>query len=126
MSGLVRWTWIVAMLFGSACISDINPLERDAGRAGVDIEVVGCELDEGTGNVTETVEVTSDKEYLTILINVKLKDAQGTVVTSSSTSASNVKPGETYRLQLPLTPAGDLGPGFTCEADLDFATEPIG
>jgi hypothetical protein len=126
MSRLVRSTAIAVLLSGPACISDINPLERDAGNAGIHIEVVGCDLDQGTGNVTETVEVISDKEYLTILIDFKLKDAQGTVVASSSTSASNVKPGETYRLQLPLTPAGDLGPGFACEAGLDFATEPIG
>ncbi len=105
---------------------DLNPVERDAGEAGIRIEVVGCEFDETTGNVTETVEVTSDKEYTTVLIDFKLVDAQGVVVASSSTSASNVQPGETYRLELPLTPSGDLGTGFTCEADLSLATEPFG
>jgi hypothetical protein len=58
--------------------------------------VVGCELDEGT------------------------------VVATTSTSATNVQPGETYRLEMPLSPAGELGEGFTCEADLQLATEPIG
>jgi len=107
-------------------VGDLNPVERDAGEAGIRIEVVGCELDETTGNVTEAVEVTSDKEYTTVLVDFKLVDAQGVVVATSSTSASNVNPGETYRLELPLTPAGELGQGFTCEADLSLATEPFG
>jgi hypothetical protein len=88
--------------------------------------VVGCELDETTGNVTSTVEVTSERGYSTVLVDFELVDAQGTVVASTSTSASNVRPRETYRLEMPLSPAGELGEGFTCEADLNMATEPFG
>ena len=123
---LVVITGIVSTgCFGDG-LGDLNPVERDAGEAGIRIEVVGCELDEGIGNVTSTVEVTSEKEYSTVLVDFKLVDAQGTVVASSSTSASNVRPGETYRLEMPLSPAGELGEGFTCEADLSLATEPFG
>lgn len=118
-----------AGLITTACfgdLSDVNPVERDAGEAGIRIEVVGCELDETTGNVTATVEVTSEREYSTILVNLELVDAQGTVVATTSTSASNVQPGETYRLEMPLSPAGELGEGFRCEADLSLATEARG
>jgi hypothetical protein len=117
---------IVSLVLGPACAEAFNPLERDAGEAGITMEVVGCELDEGTGNVTATVELTSEREYSAVLVDVKLKDAEGTVVASSSTSASNVRPGETYRLQLPLSPAGQLGQGFRCQAELNLATEPFG
>ncbi|MGH2697265.1 MAG: FxLYD domain-containing protein [Actinomycetota bacterium] len=123
---LVVITGIVsAACFGNG-LGDLNPVERDAGEAGIRIEVVGCELDETTGNVTSTVEVTSEREYSTVLVDFKLVDAQGTVVASTSTSASNVRPGETYRLEMLLSPAGELGEGFTCEADLNLATEPFG
>jgi hypothetical protein len=121
---------VITGIVSTACfgdgLGDLNPVERDAGEAGIRIEVVGCELDEAIGNVTSTVEVTSEKEYSTVLVDFKLVDAQGTVVASSSTSASNVRPGETYRLEMPLSPAGELGEGFTCEADLSLATEPFG
>jgi hypothetical protein len=63
--------------------------------------VVGCELDETTGNVTSTVEVTSERGYSTVLVDFELVDARGTVVASTSTSASNVRPRETYRLGCP-------------------------
>lgn len=121
---------VIAGIITTACfgdgLGDLNPVERDAGEAGIRIEVVGCELDEAIGNVTSTVEVTSEKEYSTVLVDFELVDAQGTVVASTSTSASNVRPGETYRLQMPLSPAGELGEGFTCQADLSLATEPFG
>jgi hypothetical protein len=121
---------VITGIVSTACfgdgLGDLNPVERDAGEAGIRIEVVGCELDEAIGNVTSTVEVTSEKEYSTVLVDFELVDAQGTVVASSSTSASNVRPGETYRLEMPLSPAGELGEGFTCEADLSLATEPFG
>jgi len=121
---------VITGIVSTACfgdgLGDLNPVERDAGEAGIRIEVVGCELDEAIGNVTSTVEVTSEKEYSTVLVDFKLVDAQGTVVASSSTSASNVRPDETYRLEMPLSPAGELGEGFTCEADLNLATEPFG
>jgi hypothetical protein len=122
---LVGCTAIVVVL-GSACAEALNPVQRDAGEAGITIEVVGCEFDEGTGNVTATVELTSEREYSTVLVDFNLKDAEGTVVTSSSTSASSVHPGETYRLQLPLSPAGELGQAFRCEAELNLATERFG
>jgi hypothetical protein len=128
-----RSLWVLAVAAGivsTACLGDglgdLNPVERDAGEAGITIEVVGCELDEATGNVTSTVEVTSEKEYSTVLVDLELVDAQGTVVASTSTSAGNVRPGETYRLEMPLSPAGELGEGFTCQADLSLATEPFG
>ena len=121
---------VITGIVSTACfgdgLGDLNPVERDAGEAGIRIEVVGCELDETTGNVTSTVEVTSEREYSTVLVDFKLVDAQGTVVASTSTSATGVRPGETYRLEMPLSPAGELGEGFTCEADLNLATEPFG
>ena len=126
---ILRIVVAAAGLITTACfgdLSDVNPVERDAGEAGIQIEVVGCELDETTGNVTATVEVTSEREYSTILVNFELVDAQGTVVANTSTSASNVQPVETYRLEMPLSPAGELGEAFTCEADLSLATEPFG
>ncbi|MGH2673935.1 MAG: FxLYD domain-containing protein [Actinomycetota bacterium] len=125
----VRILAVVAAVAPAGCMgdaADLNPVERDAGEAGVHIEVVGCELDETTGNVTETVEVTSDREYTTILVAFRLVDAQGTIAANTSTSATDVRPGETYRLEMPLSPAGELGQGFTCEADLELATEPFG
>lgn len=121
---------VITGIVSTACfgdgLGDLNPVERDAGEAGIRIEVVGCELDEAIGNVTSTVEVTSEREYSTVLVDFRLVDAQGTVVASSSTSATGVRPGETYRLEMPLSPAGELGEGFTCEADLNLATEPFG
>ena len=93
---------------------------------GISIEITGCELDEATSNVTATVELTSEKEYVAILVDFELIDAQGTVVATTPTSATNVQPGETHRLEMPLVPAGELGEGFTCEAELNLATEPLG
>lgn len=128
--GVLRALVVAAGLVTAACfgdeLGDLNPVERDAGEAGVAIEVTGCELDETTGNVTATVEVTSEREYQTVLIDVELVDAEGTVVATTSTSATNIQPGQTYRLDMPLSPAGELGVGFTCEADLNLATEPFG
>ena len=127
---VLRLVLVLAALVSTACfgdeLGDLNPVERDAGEAGINIEVMGCQLDETTGNVTATVEVTSEQEYETILVDFELVDAQGTVVATTSTSATNVQPGETYRLEMPLAPAGELGEGFTCEADLNLATEPFG
>ena len=124
---LLRSVVSVAVLTAApACLDDLTPIERDAGEAGVTIEVVGCELDDVTGNVTETIELTSEREYVTVVVDFKLKDAEGTIVATTSTSASNVQPGETYRLSMPLSPSGELGLGFTCEADLNLVTEPIG
>ena len=128
--GALRILVVITGIVSTACfgdgLGDLNPVERDAGEAGIRIEVVGCELDETTGNVTSTVEVTSEREYSAVLVDFKLVDAQGTVVASTSTSATGVRPGETYRLEMPLSPAGELGEGFTCEADLNLATEPFG
>jgi hypothetical protein len=61
-----------------------------------------------------------------VLVDLNLADAEGVVVGSTSTSATNVKPGQTDRLQMPLSPAGELGEGFKCEAELNLATEPFG
>jgi hypothetical protein len=83
---------LTGVLFAPACFDDLVPIERDAGEAGVALEVVGCELDEVTGNVTATVEMTSEKEYATVLIDFTLKDAEGTIVASTSTSATSVQP----------------------------------
>jgi hypothetical protein len=111
----------------TACTEALNPVERHAGEAGVTIEVTGCDLDEGTGIVTATAEVTSEEqEYSSILVDLRLVDAEGVVVASTSTSATNVTPGQTYRLQMPLTAAGELGPGCECRADLNLATEQFG
>jgi hypothetical protein len=122
----VGWFVAVATLL-AACTEALDPLERDAGEAGITIEVTGCDLDEGTGLVMATAEVTSkEKEYSTVLVDFELVDSEGVVVASTSTSAANVKPGQTYRLQMPLSPAGELGSGFECRADLNLATEQFG
>jgi hypothetical protein len=109
-----------------ACAGNFDPVETDQQQAGIQIEVVGCELDRGTGNVTMTFEVRSEKEYDVVLVEGRLKDDSGTVVGSSSGSVMNVVPGERYREDMVLTAAGEPEGQLTCEATLDLATEPLG
>jgi hypothetical protein len=101
-------------------------VEQDEGEAGITLEVVDCALDEGTGNVTMTYEVRSEREYDVVLVEGRVKDDSGTVVASSSGSVQNVAPGEAYRAEMVLSPAGETQGELDCEASLDLATEPFG
>jgi hypothetical protein len=117
----------VAALLLTACLEgDPNPIEEDPGEAGVTIDVVGCERDEVTGNVMLTFELTSEQEYQSVLVNGEVRDATGTVLATSSASLLEVRPGQTYRGDMVLSPAGEVEGELTCDAQLDFAQDPIG
>jgi hypothetical protein len=109
-----------------ACPGNIDPVETNEQEAGIHIEVVGCDLDRGTGNVTLTYEVRSEKEYDVVLVEGRVKDGFGTVVGSSTGTVTNVVPGENYRDEMVLSSAGEPQGELTCEATLDLATEPLG
>jgi hypothetical protein len=118
---------LVALLLLPACFGgDLNPIEEDPGDAGVTIDVVDCKRDQVSGNVTLTFELTSESEYQSILVNGTVKDDTGTVLDTGTASLVEVKPGQTYRGEMILAPAGDVEGELTCEADLDFAQDPIG
>jgi hypothetical protein len=118
---------LLALLVLPACFGgDLNPIEEDQGDAGVSIEVVGCQRDQVTGNVTLTFELTSENEYQSVLVNGTVKDETGTVLDTSTASLVEVKPGQTYRGEMILAPAGDVEGELSCEAGLDFAQDPIG
>jgi hypothetical protein len=117
---------IAALVLLPACSGNLNPVESDERQAGIRIEVVGCDLDPGTGNVTMTFEVRSERPYDVVLVNGQVKDASGTVIGSSSGSVLNVAPGETYRQEMVLSAAGAPEGEVTCQAALDLATEPLG
>jgi hypothetical protein len=117
----------LATLVATACSgADLNPVEQDEERAGITIRVVGCELDPGTGIVTMTYEVESEREYQAVVINGSVKDESGVVVATSSGSVTDVSPGETYRDEMVLSPAGEPQGELDCEATLELATEPFG
>jgi hypothetical protein len=117
---------VVALVVLPACPGDVNPVESDEQQAGIHIEVVGCDLDEGTGNVTLTYEVRSERAYDVVLVEGRVKDGSGTVVGSSTGSVMNVAPGELYREEMVVSSAGRPQGELTCEATLDLATEPLG
>jgi hypothetical protein len=124
----MRRTLMVLLAAGvaTACGGDLNPVETDERRSGITIEVVGCQLDEGTGNVTLTYELESEREYDVVLVEGRVIDGSGTIVGSSSGSVTNVVPGERYREEMVLSAAGATQGEVTCDARLDLATEPIG
>lgn len=123
-SGLLA---LVASLALPACFGgDPNPIEDDPGQAGVAIEVVGCELDSASGNVMLTFELTSEREYQSVLVNGRVTDDTGTVLDTSTASLLDVRPGQAYRGDMVLVPAGTVEGELTCEAELDFAQDPIG
>jgi hypothetical protein len=125
--GVKRSRLALALLVLPACFGgDLNPIEEDQGDAGVSIEVVGCRRDQVTGNVTLTFELTSENEYQSVLVNGTVKDETGTVLDTSTASLVEVKPGQTYRGEMILAPAGDVEGELSCEAGLDFAQDPIG
>jgi hypothetical protein len=118
---------LLALLILPACYGgDLNPIEEDLGDAGVTIDVVGCQRDQVSGNVTLTFELTSENEYQSILVNGTVEDDSGTVLHTSTASLVEVEPGQTYRGEMILAQAGDVEGEVTCEADLDFAQDPIG
>jgi hypothetical protein len=99
-----------------------NPLEGDQEEAGVEITVVACARDETSGVATATFELTSEKEYDTILVQGELSDSTGVVIATSSTSVVGVRPGRTYRQDIvfgsPSEPEGEL----SCAVHFDFAS----
>jgi hypothetical protein len=122
-----RLTALVAVLLLPACFGgDLNPIEEDPEDAGVTTEVVGCQHDPVSGNVTLTFELTSESEYQSVLVNGTVKDDTGTVLDTGTASLVEVRPGQTYRGEMILIPAGDFQGELTCEAGLDFAQDPIG
>ena len=123
-SGLASLAVLLAV---PACFGqEVNPIEEDPGEAGVIIEVVGYERDDPSGNVMLTFELTSDREYQTVLVNGEVADETGTVLATSSASPLEVEPGQSYRGDMVLAPAGDAEGELTCRAELDFAQDPIG
>jgi hypothetical protein len=127
----VKQGWLVpvavALLGLASCFGgDLNPIEDDPAEAGVSIEVVACELDPAIGNVNLEFELTSENEYQTVLVNGRVMDETGTVLDTSSASLLEVRPGQTYRGEMVLTPVGDVQGELACEAELDFAQDPIG
>lgn len=117
----------LALVAGVGCSpADLNPVEEDAGEAGITLRVVGCEPDPQTGLYTMTYEVESEREYNVVLVEGRLKDASGVIVASSSGSVTNAAPGEVYRQEMVLSPSGEPEGTLDCEASLDLATEPLG
>jgi hypothetical protein len=122
-----RLAALLAVVLLPGCFGgDLNPIEEDPGDAGVTIDVVGCQRDAVSGNVTLTFELTSESEYQSVLVNGTVKDDTGTVLDTGTASLVEVKPGQTYRGEMILAPAGDIQGELTCEAGLDFAQDPIG
>jgi hypothetical protein len=119
---------VLAAALASACGLDnaFDPLERDPGEAKVTITVDECDQDKTTEIVNMTFTVESQEAYDSVLVDGKLKDATGTVVGNSSTSVSNVKPGEPTQAVMVLSPSGDYEKPLNCEASLNFAQRPIG
>lgn len=131
MEGCRRSRWAaalaLALIAGVGCSpADLNPVEEDAGEAGISLRVVGCEPDPQTGIYTITYEVESEQEYNVVLVDGRLKDTSGVIVASSSGSVTNVAPGEVYRQEMVLSPSGEPEGTLDCEASLDLATEPLG
>jgi hypothetical protein len=115
-----------ALALASCFGGDVDPLEEDPGEAEVTIEVVGCDRDDVSGNVTLLFELTSEREYQSVLVNGSVRDATGTVLATSTASLIEVRPGQTYRGDMVLAPAGDVQGELTCDAELEFAQDPIG
>ena len=119
-------TVLLALGAATACRGDLNPVETEERSSGITIEVVSCDMDEGTGNVTMTYEVQSEKEYDVVLVEGRVRDGSGTIVGSSTGSVMNVVPGERYREEMVLSAAGVPQGEVACVARLDLATEPFG
>jgi hypothetical protein len=67
------------MLSGMASVTSTR-WSGTPGRLGFASRWSGASSTRRTGNLTSTVEVASEKEYSTVLVDSKLVDAQGTVV----------------------------------------------
>lgn len=115
---------LVVLLVG--CADAFNPLETDAGEAGIDLEVVGCEYDPTTTVATATFEIRSDKEYSTILVNGELSDDSGAVIATTSNSVSGVEPGKTYRKEMVFGLTSEPEGQIRCDVSFDFANPGFG
>lgn len=118
---------VVCALTLGACADAFNPLETDQGEAGIDLQVTGCEYDTTSTVAKAIFELTSEKEYNTILVNGELSDESGVVIATTSTSVTGVEPGKTYREELVFgglssEPEGEL----TCDVSFDFASGGFG
>ena len=118
---------VSAALTLAACSDAFNPLETDPNEAGIDLQVTGCEYDQTSTVAKAIFELTSEKEYQTILVNGELSDESGVVIATTSTSVSGVEPGKTYREELVFgglssEPEGEL----SCDVSFDFASGGFG
>ena len=111
-------------LFVGAC--NFNPLETDQKEAGIKLEVVGCDQDPTSGVVTATIELTSEKEYSTILLQGEVSDESDVVIATTSSSVVGVLPGKTYRKELIFGGIPEPQGQITCDVTFDFASEGIG
>ncbi len=69
------------------------------------------------------MQITSEEEYGTVLVNADLLDEDGTVVSQGSSSVNGVEPGKRYNLRIVYGTVGaDLPKKPTCEARLEFAS----
>lgn len=115
---------MVCLLLG-AC-SMFNPLETDQEEAGIDLKVVGCEQDPTSGVAQAIIELTSEKEYSTILLQGELSDESGVVIATTSSSVVGVQPGKTYRKELIFGGIPEAQGELSCNVTFDFASAGIG
>jgi hypothetical protein len=118
---------VPVVLLLAACADAFNPLETDPSEAGINLQVVGCELDPATTVAKATFELTSDESYSTILLNGELSDESGVVIDTTSGSLSGVEAGKTYRDELTFggvtsEPQGEL----SCDVSFEFANPGFG
>ena len=118
---------VVLMIVAGALLAGCNASEtfggliRDADRAGVDLKVTECGVDE-VGVAFAMVSLTSEKEYGTVLFNVDMME-NNTVIGQGSTSFRNVQPGKTYQTRVVVSFTSQEPPAApTCSVSLDFAS----
>jgi hypothetical protein len=117
---------VVAALALTACGDLFNPLETDPGDAGIKLQVTACEYDQTTTVATATYELTSEKEYNTILLNGELSDASGVVIATTAGSLSGVQPGKTYRDEMVFGLSSEPEGQVSCDVTFDFANPGFG
>jgi hypothetical protein len=114
------------LLLGGCDAFDFNPLETDQREAGIELEVVGCERDDTSGVARAVVELTSEREYQTVLLQAELSDESGVVIATTSSSVVGVNPGRTYRKELVFGGIPEPEGAISCDVTFDFASEGFG
>ena len=126
MPSTLRLAAATSLLLALFACSGLNPLETDKEDAGIELKVVDCTYDETTMLAKASFELTSEKEYDTILVNGELSDESGVVISTTSTSVSGVEPGKTYRNEMVFgsteKPQGEI----SCAVDFEFANAGFG